>query len=421
MPTIRLTQLAADRLGKPAAGRCVYWDNLLPGFGLRITASGAKSWVAMYRVGGKAVLETLGTVAKVPKVDDARQLARSSIGIAAGGQHPVRTRKAAKARAAANTINAATELYLSHCDRDLRPKTAREWRRILQHDILPRWGERPLSEIGKADILAVLNDKASRRERRRRGINSGAGVQANKTLTRLRTFFRWCVDNDLVSTDPTGGVRKPVKETPRDRVLSDAELCAFWKATEGLGLPFGPLFRLLLLTAQRESEVAGMRWQELDERGTWAIPSERTKNGKPHIVHLSDLATDELRRVPRVDGKDLLFSRTGATPASGFSRAKVRLDERMAEAMGDDGALVPWTLHDLRRTATTGMAQLGIAPHVADRVLNHTAGTIRGVAAIYNQFQYLDERRAALAAWGRHVENLMRAPPSNVVPLAGAR
>ena len=173
---------------------------------------------------------------------------------------------------------------------------------------------------------------------------------------------------------------------------------------------------MMLLTAQREGEVAGMGWSELDiEKRIWAIPGARSKNGKPHIVHLSAMAIEILEQVPRVAGQDLLFSGTGKTPVSGFSRAKARIDRLMG------GDIAPWVLHDLRRTATTGMARLGIAPHVADRVLNHQAGTIRGVAAVYNRFEYLDERKAALEAWGRLVESLVRPALSNVVPLAKVR
>src|SRR5690349_15946426 len=148
----------------------------------------------------------------------------------------------------------------------------------------------------------------------------------------------------------------------------------------------------MLLTAQRESEVAGMRWSEIDG-AIWTIPGSRAKNGKPHIVHLSELAVEMIEAMPRITGQDLLFSGTGARPVSGFSAAKARLDQRMLNALYEDyeaAELLPWTLHDLRRTATTGMARLGIAPHVADKVLNHTAGTIRGVAAVYNRYEYLD-------------------------------
>jgi integrase len=176
----------------------------------------------------------------------------------------------------------------------------------------------------------------------------------------------------------------------------------------------------MLLTAQREGEVAGMRWSEIDpEAEIWTLPGARTKNGKPHIVHLSVLALEIIGAVPHIEGQDLLFSRTGATPASGFSRAKRRLDALLS-ADGDGTRIAPWTLQDLRRSATTGMARLGIAPHVVDRVLNHQAGTIRGVAAVYNRFEYLAERKAALEAWGRFVQNLSQPSRANVVSLRPA-
>jgi integrase len=187
------------------------------------------------------------------------------------------------------------------------------------------------------------------------------------------------------------------------------------------------------VTAQRETEVAGMRWSELDDPENpkaWTIPGARTKNGKPHIVHLSALAAEVIEGVPFIEGQDLLFSRTGKTAASGFSSAKARLDARMLDALrqaarddrqAESVELPAWVLHDLRRTATTGMAQLGIAPHIADRILNHQAGTIRGVAAVYNRFAYLEERKAALEGWGRFVEALTRAVRSNVVKLAATR
>jgi integrase len=423
MPTIRLTQLAVGKLAAPPTGRVVYWDRHLPGFGMRVTATGAKSWVAKYRVGQKAVFETIGTLARVPKVEDARQAARDSMSKAASGANPVVEKRVEVKRAEVNTAAAAVERYLAHCDRTLRTKTATEWRRIFEHDVLPRWGERPIAEITKADVLELVNDKAARRERKRRGLTDGAAVQAGKMLTRLRTFFGWAAANDLVAADPTAGVRRPAKEASRDRVLSHDEIAAFWEATDALGNPFGLLFRLLLLTAQRESEVAGMRWGELDlAQAIWTIPGSRAKNGKPHIVHLSALALETIAAVPRIAGQDLLFSGSGKTPVSGFSSAKTRLDKRMLDALrkagGDEVELPPWTLHDLRRTATTGMARLGIAPHVADKVLNHTAGTIRGVAAVYNRFEYLDERKAALEAWGRYIEGLIGRSAQNVVRLS---
>jgi integrase len=427
VPSIRLTKLAVEKIAPPPSGRVIHWDRILPGFGLRVTTKGAKSWVAMYRVSGKTVMETLGTLARIPSVEDARQAARASMQKAAAGDNPVIEKRVEAARSAASTVKASVDRYLAHCDRTLKAKTAAEWRRIFEHDVLPRWGERAIAEITKADVLGLVDKKAGTRERKRRGAPEGAAVQAGKMLTRLRTFFGWAAANDLVTADPTAGVRKPAKEAQRDRVLADAEIDAFWTATHSMGNPFGHLFRLMLLTAQRESEVAGICWSELDDTEApvmWTIPASRAKNGKPHIVRLSPLAAETIAAVPRIEEQDLLFSGTGKTPVSGFSGAKERLDRRMLDALrtkDEKAKLAPWTLHDLRRTATTGMARLGIAPHVADKVLNHTAGTIRGVAAVYNRFEYLDERAAALEAWSRYIEALIGRQPQNVVSLAKSR
>jgi len=238
----------------------------------------------------------------------------------------------------------------------------------------------------------------------------GAAVQANRTLARLKTLFRWAVSKGLCDKDPTEGVRKAIKEIPRDRYLEDDEIRAFWAGCDKLGWPFGALLKTLLLTAQRRDEVGGMEWAELDlDKRRWTIPSERAKNGKAHVVHLSELAIEVLTSAPRVG--ELVFTTNGKTPVSGFSKVKERLDRHLIGS-------APWILHDLRRTATTGMAQLNIAPHVVDKILNHTAGTIRGVAATYNRFQYLPERQAALEAWGRYVESLIRPTPTNAVRIA---
>jgi integrase len=434
MPKRAITQLFLDRITPPKVGRVEYFDTHQPGLCLRVSASAAKSWAVMYRVKGSAtkVRETLGTLAEIPKVDEARRRALASLEKARAGVNPVQERRVTAERAASNTVEAAVNRYLARCERDLRPKTVAGYRQLFDHDVLPRWRSRPVAEITKGDVLELLNGKAARRERIRKGQTAGAVVQANRLLTRLRTFFDWCVANDLAAADPTTGIHKPAKETPRDRVLTDAELRAFWQATETLladrkgAVHFGLLFRLLLLTAQRENEVAGMRWAEVDLKGRiWTIPAARSKNGKPHIVHLSDLAMVVLEQMRQGENDDeprqerdlqnFLFSGTGKTPASGFSRAKIRLDAAMTAALGADPDA--WVIHDLRRTTTTGMARLGIAPHVADRVLNHTAGTIRGVAAIYNRFEYLDERKAALEAWGQFVEALVRPAVDDVLPM----
>ena len=409
-----LTQLIVERFNPPTSGRVVHWDALVPGFGLRISDKNSRSWIAMYRVKGKTVMQTLGSLALIPKVDDARQHAREAIIRARSGVNPVEEKRAEEASAEAEqvTFAAVADRWMrEYVERNCSESLTRERRRTLGYDILPRWGERPAREITKSDVNDLLDLKAERRDRARKGRTDGAGVQSNRTFSLLTALFNWAVSQDLVSTNPTAGVRRRVKEAPRDRLLDDDELVRFWAACDTIGLPFGPLFQLLLLTGQRRDEVGGMRRSELDlEKRKWTVPGERTKNGKVHSVHLSDLAIEIIERLPQIGDSDLLFTTNETTPVSGFSKAKDRLDT----LMGDPPE---WILHDLRRTATSGMARLGIAPHVVDKILNHTAGTIRGVAATYQRYQFEPERKAALEAWARFVESLVRPAPSNVVGL----
>jgi integrase len=444
---IAFTQLAVERLKVPDSGRIIYWDKLVPGFGLRVSAprpgsrDGRKTWIAMYRVAGKPVMETLGTLAQIPKVDRAREAARVSFLRARAGGDPIAERRAevvrkateaAAAEAAAQhavtgRFTAVADRYMrEHVERNCAASLIKETRRILERDVKPRWGERTIGEITKGDVNDLLDAIAGKRDRKRRGAEGGAAVQANRTLTRLKTLFRWAVAKDLITADPTEGVHKAVKEIARDRYLDDEEIRLFWAGCDGLGWPFGSLLKMLLLTAQRRDEVGEMQWSELDFAArTWTIPGTRAKNDKAHIVHLCEIAIELLETMPRetVDGRPsaYVFTTTGRAPVSGYSKIKDHLDRHMAGS-------APWILHDLRRTATTGMAQLNIAPHVVDKILNHTAGTIRGVAATYNRFEYLPERKAALEAWSQHVADLVglvRRPapeaPDNVIELAAVR
>ena len=198
--------------------------------------------------------------------------------------------------------------------------------------------------------------------------------------------------------------------------------------------PFGPIGKLLLLTGARRSEIAEASWQEIDLAAkTLTLPGSRTKNGKPHEIPLSDAAVEIIKALPRIEGKAaLLFSTTGATPVSGFSRSREVIEKAMVAELrkaaverGDDPekveALKPWTLHDLRRSCASGMASLKIAPHVIEAVLNHKNGTIRGVAKVYNRYSYATEKRAALDAWARQLGSIVTSRLSNVVELAARR
>ena len=300
---------------------------------------------------------------------------------------------------------------------------------MLEGDDLKAWQKRPLGSISRRDVNDVIDSIATRAE-----------VQANRTLAKLRALFNWAVDNVRIAASPLEGLKPPTKEQARDRALSDDEIRWFWTACEASGWPFGPLDQLLLLTAQRRDEVAGMEWSELDfKKATWSMPRQKAKNGRAHDVPLSAAALAILQSLPRVNDR-FVFTTTGKTAVSGYSRAKRRLDKEMEKARRaflnlpqDDEAYrraletpaskplpveIPhWIVHDLRRTAATGMARLNVPPHVVDKVLNHVSGKIRGVAAVYNRFEYIEERRAALETWGRYVDDLVAPAPANVVAI----
>ncbi len=419
MPTIKLTDRTVAHIKPPKAGRIELWDSMLPGFGLRVTDNDARTWFVMYRAGmgedRKQRRLKIGD-AKLMDLAEAREGAREAMRQVAKGIDPAAERPAPAL--ASGTVRAIASDYLArYVKKNTRPSTHKETKRIFDIDVLPAWGGRPLASITRRDAGELLAGIAER----------GAEVQANRTLARLKTFFGWCVDEEIISASPVGRMKPPTKERARDRALTDDEIRWFWKGCDLLEWPFGPLFKLLLLTAQRRDEVAAINFAELDlEKRLWTIPRERAKNDRAHEVPLSELALEILQGAiadrPPIDGEQaptLIFTTTGKTAVSGFSRAKERLDAEMAKLAGKP--MSDWILHDLRRSAATGMARLNIAPHVVDKVLNHVSGTIRGVAAVFNRFGYLDERNAALGAWGRYVETLIRGVGDNVMTLRAAR
>jgi integrase len=411
MPTMKLTQLAVERLKPPAAGRVEYFDSQLPGFAIRISETGRKTWIAMYRVSGKLVRETIGTLDTFPSVADARDLARQSLQQAQRGINPVAERRQQKATAAApDTLGAVIERYLSeYAVRRMRPDYFKETRRALKVDIVDVIGaDRPIREITRRDIRAALGKIVSR----------GRAPHASHVLAYTRAWLNWAVAEEIVGNNPAAGIPDPDprkrEDRERDRYLSNDEIKLFWASCGKIKEPYGSLFRLLLLTGARRDELAHATWSEFDlDKREWTLPRPRSKNDKAHTTHLTPLAIEILEALPRISG-DLLFTASGRIPVSNFAGACRRLAAEM-------GPGVPhFTLHDLRRTIASGMADLGIAEHVLDRVLNHAGRKVSGTARIYNRHEYLKERQAALETWSSHVESLARPTPSNVVELAAA-
>ncbi len=439
MPTITLTQPAVEKLKAPAKGRVEYWDKLLPGFGLRISDRGRRSWIVLYRVRGKLVRETLGTTAVLPHLGEARDLARASLRKAKEGVNPVEAKRdtvkaaetAAKAEAARqrDTLDTILDRYLAEYGaRRWRPDTLKEISRAFDADVRPTLGPRCAKDIGRRDIRELLDAIVAR----------GCAPHAHHLLAYLRPALDWAAEREIITGNPAAGIPDPDprrrEARTRDRYLDDDEIKLFWPACAAIGWPFGPLFKLLLLTGQRRDELAHAPWSEFDlGKALWVLPRERSKNDKEHVIHLPARAVEIIEALPTKGQGRFLFTTNGSRPVSGFGRGRERLVAAMLKQLkkelvdagaGDDATsaeIAHFTLHDLRRSAATGMAGLGIAHHVVDRVLNHTAGTIRGVARVYNRYQYLDERKAALETWARHVDGLVSPRPSNVVQLAGAR
>jgi integrase len=383
MPRIRLTKSAIDALPTPASD-VVYWDAGCPGFGVKVTPKGRKVFIVLYRTGGggsKLRKYTIGPYGRVT-LHQARVAAQKVFAAKLDGRDPASERREAKRRVVADRVEDLLETFIAqHLSQN---RSGGEISRILRREVGKPWAGRSIHEITKRDVVELVSAIEQR----------GAPVAANKALKSVKTFLRWCVGRAVLDQSPADGVPLPAKEVARDRVLNDKELAQVILGARKIGGPYGVIVELLALTGQRREEVAGLQREELDlAHRVWTIPKQRTKNAKAHVVHLSDQSVAVLRRV------DQRGSLLGTKPFRDFSRAKRLLDQFSGVA--------GWRLHDLRRTCVSGMARLGIPPHIADKILNHNAGTISGVAAVYQRHEFLSERREALERWGTHVAHIV--------------
>jgi integrase len=409
-----LTAAAVERIKPDPAKRLEIPDKLLPGLYLVVQPSGRRSFAVRTRVAGKPAKVTLTAM----KLDEARDEARETLKAVQGGEDPRRKREAARL----NTVAAVMDEYITRYAKP-RQKSWRETEARLKRDLVRAYGDRPIGSLTRADIVRLLDELGDR----------GVKQAANRLLAHTRRFLGWAVERGLVEASAAAGIKPPAKEVQRDRILDDEELADVWRGAGEMAWPFGPLFRVMIATAQREGEVAGFRWADLDiERATWTLPREQTKADRLHVVPLNGPALAALREVPELAGSPFLFSTTGQSAPSGWSRAKARLDSlvakmraerRLGRPLGRDekptlnDAIPPWRLHDLRRTAASNMARLGHPPHVVSAVLNHAPAGSQGITAVYNRYRYDDEKRAALEAWGRHLERITSGKTADVVEL----
>ncbi|QQP89819.1 site-specific integrase [Skermanella sp. TT6] len=396
----RITKRIVDAARAEGGRRLHVYDDVVQGFGLRVTPAGAKSYFVEYRpgTGGRNAPKrrmTIGTHGAPWTPDTARNEAVRILGLVRAGKDPAADRQRDR-QVETLTVATLAERYIAqHCK--IRQRSWRERERVFNRDVLPLIGRKPADQVSRADIEAVLDS-----------IGPQAPTMRRRTFAYLRAFWNWAVRKEHVATSPCDRIDGEREAAPRERVLTEPELVEIWTAAGTIGYPWGPFIKLLILTAQRRSEVAGMTWAEVhdtDDGPIWRIPGGRAKNGKPHAVPLSPQAMALLADIPRQG--QLVFTTTGKTPISGFSKGKARLDRLIQAARGDGvEPMTEWTLHDLRRTTTTGLARLGVRAEVADKILNHLTGTIKGVAAVYQRHDYVREARAALELWGWHLERL---------------
>ena len=399
----KLTKTFIDGI-RPSARDAIHWDTEVKGFGLKVTPLGRKVFVVMHRPRGHpgaAKKYTIGKFGEIT-VQKARERALEVVSESRRGNDLGAHERAERQHKSSNRIDMLVEEFLAkHASQN---RTRNEVKRILELDLVPIWGKRSVHDVTKRDVIGIIENVAKR----------GSMIMANRTLANVRKFFNWCVSRGVIDVSPGHGIAAPTKEKYRDRVLSDEEISAVLAAAHKVGYPFGPMVDLLVMTAQRRDEVAGMRWSEINfDKKAWTIPSERTKNGKAHMVHLSNDAVGLLIALPRFansDGlvSDFVFTTTGKSPVSGFSKAKAQIDKI--------SNVRDWRLHDIRRTVVTHMSQLGVAHHVADAILNHKSGVISGVAAVYQQNQFVQERREALEHWNDRLRELTSGERSKPCP-----
>jgi integrase len=383
LPRIRLTKSAID--GLPVLSKdTLYWDAGLPGFGVKVTPKARKVFLVMYRVAGagsRLRKYTIGPYGRVT-LPMARAQAQKIFAARVDGRDPAEEKKQSRRRLVVDRIDDLVETFIQELVS--QTKTARRITNLLRRDVIAHWGTKSIHEIKKRDVIDLVTEISQR--------NAHAAYRLLKTL---KTFFRWCVGRAVIDFSPAEGVQSNWRDVSRDRVLTDQELAAVILGARQMPWPYRGIVEFLALTGQRREEVAQLKWHEIDGPArTWCMPAERSKNNKAHIIHLSEPAWAVICG-HLGEPNACVFGTSRGKHFQAFAKGKRALD-RLVRVNG-------WRLHDLRRTVVSGMARLGIPPHVADKILNHQSGTISGVAAVYQRHEFLAERKEALNRWGAHV------------------
>jgi integrase len=396
----------------PAVGmqRVDYHDAIVPGLALRVTDRGHKSFVLVARYPSHPKNPTrraLGDVGAIT-LEQAREKAREWLELIGRGVDPKiedARRRAAAQRRQLNSFAAVAAEFLERHASGL--KKSAEAKRIIETEFVKRWGPRPVTDIMPEEVAAAI----------RAIVKRGSPYQAHNALGYIRALYNWAI-----GTHEFGVISSPVEHLKpkaligereaRDRTLSDGELRAVWNAAGAMGYPYGGIFRLLILTGQREREVADMHWSEVDfEKKLWTIPGRRMKGGRAHEVPLAPETLTLLRGLARFTGGDFVFTTTGgAKPVNGFSKAKARMDKLSGVA--------GWVIHDLRRTMRTHLSALPVQDLVRELVIAHAKP---GLHKVYDQHAYQDEKRHCLELWEKRLMTIIEPPIDDVADLARER
>jgi integrase len=389
-----LTDIAIQNL-KPRAVRYEVPDVGARGLRVVVQPSGFKSFAVRYRnAAGRARKLTLpGGITLAA----ARKLAADALLEVAQGHDPGAAKREAKRGAAArmdDTVERLADQFIEkHARRHTRPSSIRATEAAFRNIVLPAWGKRTVHEIARRDVIELLD-----------GVAAGRPILANRTRAVLSRFFGWLCERDIIAASPCVGVKPPSAERVRDRVLDDNELRRLWLAGDAVDGNAGAYVKLLILTGQRRSEIAGLRWSEV-EGDVLALPAERMKGKAAHVVPLSTQAAAIIAAMPKTD--DFVLGRALGWH---FHHVKQALDAHM-------GKTPKWVIHDIRRSVASGMAKIGIAVPVIEKILAHRSGTFRGIVGTYQRHSFLPEMAAAMQKWGDHVERLVTGKAAKVVKL----
>ncbi len=406
MPKVRITKTAVDAAAANGSDT-LFWDEQLAGFGLKVTPSGTKTYLIQYRTGGRGSSTrrvTIGRHGSPWTPAAARAEAERLLLEVATGADPQASKLAKRRIETELGFTRYSERYLAdYGRRHWRPRTWAAVESNIRRFAAPVLLNKPIAAITRSDLIKVFD-----------GLPPQSPALPRNLFAHLRRLFSWAEERGDLERSPFTNMRSPPSVQSRERVLSDHEVRIVWSAANAQTGHFPTIVRLLLLTGQRRDEVASMRWDELDRTSAiWRLPGKRTKNARDHQIPLTTACIAEIDKIgggmtwPRAGW---VFTTTGSTSISGFSRAKRRLDE-LASSFNNGAPLAQWRLHDLRRTMATGLQKLGVRFEVTEALLNHLGGARAGIAGVYQRHDWRVEKIQALTAWNEHVLAVVNPTP----------